>query len=135
MTIHLAPTLAALLLGLAQAASVSAQTQAPSPADARSVALVDIAEPAPATPQVVAADAAAVDAAAAAPAQPEPRHVRRIDIGGATQTLLELQRSAPAVHARSIDGEQASRSYQRYLKSFETTIPEHYNTGLGLAKQ
>lgn len=130
MTIHLAPTLAALLLGLAQAASVSAQTQAPSPADARSVALVDIAEPAPAAPQVVAADAAA-----AAPAQPEPRHVRRIDIGGATQTLLELQRSAPAVHARSIDGEQASRSYERYLKSFETTIPEHYNTGLGLAKQ
>lgn len=130
MTIHLAPTLAALLLGLAPAASVSAQTQAPSPADARSVALVDIAEPAPAAPQVVAADAAA-----AAPAQPEPRHVRRIDIGGATQTLLELQRSAPAVHARSIDGEQASRSYERYLKSFETTIPEHYNTGLGLAKQ
>lgn len=112
MTIHLAPTLAALLLGLAHAASVSAQTQPPLPTDARSVALVDIAEPAPA-----------------------PRHVRRIDIGGATQSLLELQRNAPAVHARSIDGEQASRSYQRYLKSFETTIPEHYNTGLGLAKK
>lgn len=128
MTIHLAPTLAALLLGLAHAASVSAQTQPPLPTDARSVALVDIAEPAPATRQTPAADTAA-----AAPAA--PRHVRRIDIGGATQSLLELQRNAPAVHARSIDGEQASRSYQRYLKSFETTIPEHYNTGLGLAKK
>ena len=34
-----------------------------------------------------------------------------------------------------LDGEQASRSYQRYLKSFETTIPEHYESGLNLKKQ
>lgn len=60
---------------------------------------------------------------------------RRIDIGAATRSLLALQRKSMGTRARPIDGEQASRSYQRYLKSFETTIPEHYDTGLGVKKQ
>lgn len=66
-------------------------------------------------------------------AQPLP--VRRIDIGSATQALWDMQRASAGVRPRPIDGEQASRSYQRYLKSFETSIPEHYESGLSLKKQ
>ena len=59
----------------------------------------------------------------------------RLQVGQATEQMLELQRKAAAPRPRPIDGDQASRSYQRYLKSFETTIPEHYDTGLGVKKQ
>ena len=41
-----------------------------------------------------------------------------------------MQTASPGVHPRTIDGEQASRSYQRYLKSFETKIPERFETGM-----
>lgn len=58
-----------------------------------------------------------------------------IDIGSATEKLLALQRTAQGTHARPIDGEQASRSYQRYLKSFETDIPEQFETGLDVKKR
>lgn len=51
-------------------------------------------------------------------------------IGRSTQDLLARQRVAPGQRPRPIEGEQASRSYGRYLKSFETSIPEHYSTGL-----
>lgn len=54
----------------------------------------------------------------------------RTDIGRATQQLLAAQREAPAQHPRFIDGDQASRSYERYLKSFEREIPEFYETGI-----
>ena len=65
------------------------------------------------------------------PVQPQPHTGRhRIEIGRATDDLLALQRSGAGQRPRPIDGEQASRSYQRYLKSFETTIPEHYSTGI-----
>jgi hypothetical protein len=52
----------------------------------------------------------------------------------ATQALWALQRASVSPHPRPIDGEQASRSYQRYLKSFETAIPDQYGTGLDLKK-
>lgn len=65
------------------------------------------------------------------PAQPQPHtEPRRIEVGRATNDLLALQRGSAGQRQRPIDGEQASRSYQRYLKSFETTIPEHYSTGI-----
>lgn len=54
----------------------------------------------------------------------------RTDIGRATQQLFSAQREAAAQQPRFIDGEQASRSYARYLKSFETDIPEFYETGI-----
>ena len=63
------------------------------------------------------------------------KRVRRIDIGAATGNLLAMQRESVGEYPRFIDGEQAHRSYQRYLKSFETTIPEHYDTGLDIKKQ
>lgn len=59
-----------------------------------------------------------------------PQHGRRIHIGSATDQLLTLQRASSGSAPRPIDGEQAQRSYQRYLHSFETKIPEHYGTGL-----
>lgn len=59
---------------------------------------------------------------------------RPIVIGNATERLLAMQTASPGVHPRPIDGEQASRSYQRYLKSFETKIPERFETGLDVKK-
>jgi hypothetical protein len=55
---------------------------------------------------------------------------REIDIGRGTLRLLEMQHSQPGQRARPIAGEQARRSYARYLKSFETDIPALYKTGV-----
>ncbi len=57
----------------------------------------------------------------------------RLAVGDATNGLLALQRGgslAPA-DAHPIDGQVATRSYQRYLKSFEHPIPEHYDSTTG----
>lgn len=117
--------LAVLVLGLAcgtaafaeaaLAEAALAEAEAPAPAPGRSVTSVELA---PALPQSHGA------------ARP-----RGIVIGSATEGLLAWQRDAAGARPRPIDGEQASRSYQRYLKSFETPIPEHYSTGLDLKKQ
>ncbi|WP_159912936.1 DUF3613 domain-containing protein [Pantoea sp. 18069] len=131
-TRRLCTPMAALLLGLAFASAAHAQVD---PAD-RTVASVEVAQPSPIEAGSLAQPSPAVaQAAVQAPnaVQPLPLRVRRIDIGSATEALWDMQRASPGVHPRSIDGEQASRSYQRYLKSFETTIPEHYSTGLGVA--
>lgn len=59
----------------------------------------------------------------------------RNDIGYATDSLLDMQRNAQGERTRNIDPEQARRSYQRYLKSFETDIPEKFDTGLDVKKR
>jgi hypothetical protein len=79
----------------------------------------------PPAPQTFTAPAPA-PATAAAVALP----VRAIDIGASTEQLLAMQRAARGQRPRPIDGEQASRSYLRYIKSFETVIPEHFSTGV-----
>lgn len=86
-----------LALALAMASGVHAQTD-------RSVAAVQAPPPAE---EVQHNDV-----------PPQPLRVRSIDIGSAAQKLWDLQRAAPGVRPRPIDGDQASRSYQRYLKSF-----------------
>lgn len=116
----------ALLLGLAGAGGAHAQAD-------RNVAAVVVAQHSPAA-EVDSVVPPSV-AAHAIPAPAEPLRVRRIEIGSAAQALWDMQRASPGVRPRPIDGDQASRSYQRYLKSFETTIPEHYNSGLGLEKK
>ncbi len=111
-TIHprLQLSLMLLALALAMASGVHAQTD-------RSVAAVQA--PLPAEEHV----------------PPQPLRVRSIDIGSAAQKLWDLQRAAPGVRPRPIDGDQASRSYQRYLKSFEYAIPERYDSGLEIVKK
>ena len=58
----------------------------------------------------------------------------RVVIGQETSKLLAMQRSVAAQRARPIDGEQATRSYARYLKSFEHPIPEAFETGTDIKK-
>ncbi len=116
------------------AAGHAQEDQAPS----RAVAFVDTqlstaASNGPAVDSTLSTAASTVVAPEPGLVQPLP--IRRIDIGSATQALWDMQRSSPGVRPRPIDGEQASRSYQRYLKSFDTTIPEHYDSGLNLKKQ
>lgn len=133
------PALSTLLLSsLALAAQAQSGVAAEATAD-RSVAPVQVS--------VAEVPAAHADAVAAIPATlPEPSNAtqvqtqaepftpvsttHRIAIGNATEKLFAMQRDLPAQRPRHIDGEQASRSYQRYLKSFETSIPEKYDTGL-----
>lgn len=118
------------------AAAHAQQDQAPS----RAVAFVEAqlssaATHSPAVNSALITDSSTVAPPTPDPAEPMPLPVRRIDIGSATQALWDMQRASPGVRPRPIDGEQASRSYQRYLKSFETTIPDHYESGLSLKKQ
>ena len=55
-------------------------------------------------------------------------------IGQATDALLAKQRATVASQKRSIDGEQATRSYARYLKSFEHPIPLAFEEGIKTQK-
>lgn len=115
---HLA-VLAALLAGLALPQAALAQD---GPVADRSVASIEVPAPAPAL--------AEASAAPYAPAPAPPPRRRQIDIGRATDSLLSLQTTPSQAQApRPIPGEQARRSYARYLKSFETEIPALYKTG------
>lgn len=141
-TLSLSTLLALLLCGF----SMTAQAQMAETAD-RSVAAVQASAPealeeavASTEPEVAAPSAPSLTATAALPASTDVRPgtqvpqqfpaQRHITIGSATEQLLAMQRTQAAQRPRPIDGEQASRSYQRYLKSFETTIPEKFETGI-----
>ncbi|ARU04351.1 hypothetical protein CCO03_06395 [Comamonas serinivorans] len=126
------PLFAALLLACAGAAQAAAAANPPAAALAAESQVE--AQVAPAPSAGAPATEASVDAAGEPYGEPsgEPYFERRIDIGSATEALLQAQRTAQSAHPRAIDGEQASRSYQRYLKSFETTIPERFETGLNV---
>lgn len=116
---HLRLVIAALLAACAAPLGVQAQqtpitgqmgAPAPPPADA------PVAPPAPAPSH--ATDNAAADSTAA-----------NSDVGDTTRMLLGMQRQG--THAGKplpIPGQEASASYQRYLKSFEHPIPEFYDT-------
>ena len=140
-----------VLLGLAASVCLPALAQAQVQPDAsRTVAAVEVQ--APATADAVHEQPAIAPPAVSAPAVPQPymplqtsngkpvlqdpeaRRKRVLVVGRATERLLAMQVASPGVHPRPIDGEQASRSYQRYLKSFETKIPERFDTGLDVKK-
>lgn len=83
--------------------------------------------------------APAVDAAAAAkPAmetsavvtEEEETYSLPLQVGDATSSLFAWQRSGEIASKtpRPIAGSVASRSYERYLKSFEHPIPEHMSS-------
>lgn len=92
-------------------------------ASVQATATAEQAMPQPVQPPSSSVPAATLPAASTAPS-------RQIQIGQATTQLLDLQRASKGQRPRPIEGEQASRSYLRYLKSFESTIPDHYGTGL-----
>lgn len=53
-------------------------------------------------------------------------------VGETTQQWLQLQKSGEQApqDPRPLSGEVAKRNYQRYLKSFETEVPEQFETGV-----
>ena len=86
------------------------------------------------------AAASAVDAAAAKPTSTRPQtgveeeetYSFPLQIGDATSNLFVWQRSGEvgSKTPRPIAGSVASRSYERYLKSFEHPIPEHFSSSV-----
>lgn len=71
------------------------------------------------------------NAAEVAPPGEEPyAYTPALRVGDSAMGLLALQRegatSSPT--PRPIAGDVARRSYERYLKSFEFPIPEHFNS-------
>lgn len=55
---------------------------------------------------------------------------KRLQVGDAARSLLELQREGRAASPtpRPLAGDVASLSYQRYLDSFKFPIPEKFST-------
>ncbi|HEX7865648.1 MAG TPA: DUF3613 domain-containing protein [Variovorax sp.] len=98
-------------------------------------------QPAPAKAQEPAAPPANAPAPAATPVPPQVQEeaagaqepvYERLQIGDATQSLLAWQRSGEITSAtpRTIAGDVANRSYERYLKSFEFPIPERMTSSV-----
>ncbi len=74
--------------------------------------------PLPAPPQQVAVPAPPSPVVLALPARPQ--------LGDTTRALLQLQASGErAGKPHTVLGDQASRSYARYLESFDHPIPEY----------
>ena len=60
----------------------------------------------------------------------------RSQIGDTTRALLRMQADGSrAGNALPMLGEAASRSYQRYLNSFDHPIPEYFEAALPNSKQ
>ncbi len=53
-------------------------------------------------------------------------------VGERTAQWLELHKSAEQAsdEQRPLNGDVAKRNYQRYLKSFETEVPEEFDAGV-----
>lgn len=129
-----------LAFSLLMALSCAAQAAADESLSQKVTAVEAPSEAIQTTPSSNAADAASSPHSPAAAeyepvvASEEAPSERRIDVGAATGSLFAMQRKSQGLRPRPIDGEQARRSYQRYLKSFETTIPERFDTGLEIKK-
>lgn len=119
-----APIAALSMLGLslmlvvanasAQSAQATTETRTPASADAAS------SDPRPRDEMAAAADDEEWVLEDAPPLQ----------VGDSATGLLALQREGgnASPTPRPIDGEVARRSYERYLKSFEFPIPEHFSS-------
>lgn len=124
----------AALAGFAQAetsrAVVSVEVETSTLAATRQAPIVEIAERA--SPATRAYIPLSTETSNPSLENPVIWRSRPVAIGRATERLLALQVASPGQHPRTIDGEQANRSYQRYLKSFETKIPERFETGMNV---
>lgn len=88
------------------------------------------------TNAVTAIDAAAASTAATTVSATSLADLPRSQIGDTTRSLLQLQADSnrPGT-ALPLLGEAASRSYQRYLNSFDHPIPEYFEAALPNPKQ
>jgi len=137
-----APVTGQMLGGpLPPAAPVTLRTPGPAevyaldatPAPAEPAAAPDHHTPAPAPAY---APAAVAPVAAPAYAASTPQRPVRAKPGDTTRQLLQLQASGTqAGRALPILGDQATASYQRYLKSFEHELPVFFENNVGKSIQ
>lgn len=142
-TVHARAALAAALLLLGATTAV-AQAGDAKPSDAGATAVAMPIAPAPGTTAVAGAAKPAHSQAqhqaasqppepmAEAADEPEEFDLPPLRVGDATQGLLAWQRSGEIASSapRPISGSVASRSYDRYLKSFEFPIPERMTSSV-----
>ncbi|QFZ83381.1 DUF3613 domain-containing protein [Variovorax paradoxus] len=104
--------------------AASAQTVSSNPAQGGTSSTT-----APAADPAAAAAKPAMEAPAVV-AEEEETYSLPLQVGDATSNLFAWQRSGEIASntPRPIAGSVASRSYERYLKSFEHPIPEHMSS-------
>ena len=97
------------------------------------VATAAVAQAVPQSPETKKAEAKQADVQEAEAEEFDPPPLR---MGDATQSLLSRQRSGEIASRtpRPIAGSVASRSYERYIKSFEHPIPEHLGSTVAKSK-
>lgn len=114
----------ALLVGLLGAASTAHAQH--TPLIERMAEPSPVATPAPTAAPVIQTNSDSGRPAAAGYAAARPA---RTQVGDSTRALLRLQaEGSSAGNALPMLGEAASRSYQRYLNSFDHPIPEYFET-------